>query len=54
MLIFLSVCHTVVIENKNGKIFLNSSSPDELALVNGAKFLGFSFIERDNDNFIYV
>ena len=50
MLIFLAVCHTIVIESKNESISFNASSPDELALVNGAKFLGFSFINRDNDN----
>lgn len=28
----------------------NASSPDELALVNGARHLGFYFRERDDDN----
>ena len=28
----------------------NASSPDELALVNGARHLGFFFQERDEDN----
>ena len=27
----------------------NASSPDELALVNGARHLGFEFFERDAD-----
>ena len=30
--------------------FYNASSPDELALVNGARYLGFEFFERDADN----
>ena len=34
----LAVCHTVVIEEKRGKTFYNASSPDELALVNAAKY----------------
>lgn len=32
----------------------NSSSPDELALVNAAKHFGFAFINRDEDNNIIV
>ena len=27
----------------------NASSPDELALVNGARFLGVTFLGKDND-----
>jgi magnesium-transporting ATPase (P-type) len=30
--------------------FYNASSPDELALVNGARYLGFEFFERDAEN----
>jgi phospholipid-transporting ATPase len=44
----------VIIENKNGKISYNASSPDELALVNGARFLGVRFIDRDEDNVITI
>ena len=32
----------------------NASSPDELALVNGARHLGFAFRERDEDGNIVV
>lgn len=32
----------------------NASSPDELALVNGARHLGFKFIERDEDGKLVV
>jgi phospholipid-transporting ATPase len=46
----LALCHTIIVENKNGKISYNASSPDELALVNAAKFFGAKFIERDEDN----
>ena len=51
----LGLCHTVICDNKTdkkGKKFLqyNASSPDELALVNGARHLGFFFKERDEDN----
>ena len=30
----------------------NASSPDELALVNGARHLGFAFLSRDDEGFM--
>lgn len=54
MLEILSVCHTVVVEEKDGKLQYNASSPDELALVNGAKYLGFSFKGRDEEDHILI
>lgn len=44
----LALCHTVIIDPKSGKF--NSSSPDELALVQGAANMGFSFESRDAEN----
>jgi magnesium-transporting ATPase (P-type) len=32
----------------------NSSSPDELALVNAAKYLGMNFIQRDEKSNIII
>ena len=51
----LGLCHTVITDikkDKQGKDYLiyNASSPDELALANGARHLGFFFRERDEDN----
>lgn len=52
----LGLCHTVIADKKrdkkSGKEFIqyNASSPDELALVNGARHCGFFFRERDLDN----
>lgn len=51
----LGLCHTVICDtkqDKQGKSYIqyNASSPDELALVNGARHLGFFFRERDADN----
>jgi phospholipid-translocating ATPase len=52
----LGICHTVVCETKTDEatqesyLCYNASSPDELALVNGARYLGFKFEERDEDN----
>jgi phospholipid-transporting ATPase len=48
VLIHLALCHTIVIDERTGKF--NASSPDELALVNAAKFFGASFIKRDEEN----
>lgn len=53
----LSVCHTVIAEKaKNGSnsLVYNASSPDELALVNAAKFFGYNFKGRDEDNNMLV
>jgi len=51
----LGLCHTVICDTKKDKqdkefVKYNASSPDELALVNGARHLGFYFRERDEDN----
>lgn len=58
MLTNLAVNHTVQVETKyqdsKGNIIYNASSPDELALVNGARYLGITYIGRDTtDNNIY-
>jgi magnesium-transporting ATPase (P-type) len=44
MLLNLALNHSVLIGSKG----YCASSPDELALVNVAKFSGFKFIGRDN------
>lgn len=49
----LALCHTILIDEKDGVTSFNASSPDELALVNAAKYLGVTFIDKDdNDNII--
>ena len=57
MLTNLAVNHTVQVESKftdKGNILYNASSPDELALVNGARYLGITYTGRDtSDNNIY-
>ncbi len=50
MLIHLGICHTVVVDFKEGKQFYNASSPDELALVNAAKYFEYAFSGRDEEN----
>lgn len=48
MLRHLTLCHTVIINPKSGEY--NASSPDELALIQGAKELGALFISKGEDN----
>ena len=52
MLLHLAVCHTVVIDKQKG--VYNAASPDELALVDGAKQQGFEFIGREPDNVLVI
>ena len=54
VLLNLAICHTIIIENKNGKLNYNASSPDELALVNAARFFGVKYIDRDEENNIFI
>lgn len=42
----MAVCHTVVPEREGNQIIYQASSPDEGALVKGAKGLGFVFTAR--------
>lgn len=51
-ILFLSCCHTIIIDKKTGKY--NSSSPDELALVNAAKQFGYEFKDRDGNNNVTI
>ena len=52
VILFLSCCHTIIIDQI--KKTYNSSSPDELALVNAAKQFGFEFKERDAEDNIII
>mmetsp|Transcript_45694 Transcript_45694/g.120430 ORF Transcript_45694/g.120430 Transcript_45694/m.120430 type:complete len:1169 (-) Transcript_45694:945-4451(-) len=47
--LLLALCHTVVLEEVDGKPKLSAASPDEAALVAAAAFFGFEFTKRDND-----
>lgn len=54
----LALCHTVLTNNntkdKNMPPFMSSSSPDELALINSAKYYGIKFVERNQFNEIII
>eukprot|EP01022_Parablepharisma_sp_SALTPOND_P011832 TRINITY_DN1507_c0_g1_i1.p1 TRINITY_DN1507_c0_g1~~TRINITY_DN1507_c0_g1_i1.p1 ORF type:complete len:1220 (+),score=110.17 TRINITY_DN1507_c0_g1_i1:124-3783(+) len=52
--LFLALCHTVLVEEKKEGKALNSASPDELALVNAAKYFGFEFVGRDENGAIMI
>ncbi|THH02278.1 hypothetical protein EW026_g541 [Hermanssonia centrifuga] len=45
-LTLLAVCHTVIPEERDGKLHYQASSPDEAALVAGAELLGYQFHTR--------
>ena len=45
----LALCHTVMTEEKNGKVLYQAQSPDENALVSAARAFGFTFlVNRSN------
>ena len=62
MLLNLAICHTVIAENKvievNGiseeALIYNASSPDELALTNGARAFGLVYLNRDEQNILHI
>lgn len=67
MVLSLAICHTAVSEpTKDGEtrksevdspitdLIYQASSPDELAVVNAAKYFGYVFLERKDDNLIEV
>lgn len=50
----LAICHTIIVEDKDGVISYNASSPDELALTNAARYFGVIFESRDEDSNIII
>jgi phospholipid-translocating ATPase len=47
----LALCHTVMTEEKNGKIIYQAQSPDENALVSAARSFGFAFLVNKSMNY---
>ncbi|KAI9519242.1 Phospholipid-transporting ATPase IC [Dissostichus eleginoides] len=45
----LSLCHTVMVEHKEGDLVYQAASPDEGALVTAARNFGFVFLARTQD-----
>lgn len=55
MLLSIALCHTILAEIKpNGELVYNATSPDELALVNWARFCGVEFRGIDENNCMIV
>ena len=52
VLMYLSLCHSVVIDKRTNK--MNSASPDELALVEGAQSHGYSFEGKTGEGIISI
>jgi magnesium-transporting ATPase (P-type) len=52
VLLHLSLCHTIITDQRTGKF--NASSPDELALIYASKFFGAEFVTKDENNFLIV
>ena len=50
VILFLASCHTIIIDQGT----YNSSSPDELALVNAAKQFGYEFIDKDTEDNVVI
>lgn len=48
-LMHMAICHTIITDESSGVIEYKASSPDELALVNVAKYFGFKFVGRDSN-----
>lgn len=48
----MALCHSIILDEKKGTY--NASSPDELALVNAAKYFGVVFEKRDEENNMIV
>ncbi|KAI3362567.1 hypothetical protein L3Q82_012274, partial [Scortum barcoo] len=45
----LSLCHTVMVEHKDGNLVYQAASPDEGALVTAARNFGYVFLSRTQD-----
>ena len=49
-LFIMAICHSIVTDEKSGEIVYNAASPDELAIINFAKFCGVNYIGTDYDS----
>ncbi|KAM9734402.1 LOW QUALITY PROTEIN: phospholipid-transporting ATPase IC [Menidia menidia] len=46
----LALCHTVMVDDKDGQLLYQAASPDEGALVTAARNFGFVFLSRTQDS----
>jgi phospholipid-transporting ATPase len=54
LLFHLAICHIIICEHKDGGVEYKASSPDELALVNAARYFGIQYDVRDDNQSILV
>jgi len=54
MLLAQAICHTVIVEYEKGIAGYSASSPDELAIVNFAKYCGFEYLGTDEHNVMKI
>ncbi len=51
----MATCHTVITENNDeNKIIYQASSPDEMALINCARYFKYFFTGRDINNTVFL
>lgn len=50
----MAICHTIIVNEEDGILTYNASSPDELALTNAARHFGVIFESRDEDANIII
>lgn len=53
-ILLMALCHTVVAEHKLEGLIYNSTSPDELAMLNFARCCGFEYLGLDENHNICV
>ena len=54
VVLHLALCHTIIVEKHPSRLIYNASSPDELALVNAARYFDAVFEGRDEEENMVV
>ncbi len=48
----IALCHEVIVERVDGQPTYNSSSPDEIALINFAKLCGYEYLGEEHEKML--
>jgi len=48
----IALCHEVIVERVDGQSTYNSSSPDEIALINFAKLCGYEYLGEEHEKML--
>lgn len=54
LILAISLCHSVLVQGEGENLIYKSQSPDESALINAAREIGYILCDRNNDNAISV